>query len=61
MNTKMTPRLCLMIVMLDVFTASNGPGNWSWAMEFIPPIILVSLGIILYIFHRKHQKQEKES
>ncbi|MBE0684022.1 MAG: hypothetical protein IH589_19140 [Anaerolineales bacterium] len=60
MYTKMAPQLCLMIPMLNVFTASNQTRDWSWAMEFITPIILVSLGIILYILHRKHQNKKKE-
>jgi hypothetical protein len=48
-----------MIALLNIFTASNEPRDWSWAMELITPIILAGLGIIFYILHCKHQKKKK--
>jgi len=38
-------------------TESTQCTNWISAMEFITPVLLISLALIIYIVHRKHQNK----
>jgi hypothetical protein len=38
-------------------TESTQGTNWISAMEFITPVLLTSLALIIYLVHRRHQNK----